>query len=157
MSDGREISVIFTDLDSIRSISKDDWKEINVKIQDAISLVQSNIYKVNFLRSIGQLPDKEKYQKALEIVRDYEAIERNIAEEKGRIIEPELKKIFGTHITNFKYRVEQNFSPTDFKIVVFPIEPEFDEDYDGIFDKDMKTIGDKFGIRVFMNSGIYSK
>jgi hypothetical protein len=157
MKDGRIVSVDFTDVNSLLSVSKDDWKEINEKIEEALKVVRSKIPQINFLRSMGALPNKTQYLAALDTIKSYEATEREIAEEKATLVEEELKELFGNFITEFKCKVETNFNSADFKIVIYPLEPMFDEDYSGSYDKDIKAIGNKHNIRVFMDSGIYSK
>ena len=157
MKDGRIVYVDFANTDSVKSVSKEDWEEIREKLEDAAKVINSKIYDINYLRSISKTPDKRQYEKALEVVREYEMMEKTIADEKARMVEIRLKELFGNDITEFSLQVERNFGPTDFKIVVYPIEPSFDEDYDGKYDRAMKAIGDRYKIRVFMTSGVYSK
>lgn len=157
MKDGRIVEVDFTDIQSIQSISKEDWKEISDKIEEALKVVRSKIPQINFLRSMGALPNKTQYLSALDTVKSFEATEREIAEEKATFVEEDLKELFEGYINKFEYRIETNFNSADFKIVIYPIDPIFDESYCGAYDTAIKKIGDKHNIRVFMYSGVYSK
>ncbi len=103
------------------------------------------------------LPTFQEYQDALKIISAYEKGQRDLVNERLKEAKKELAEFFKTtYIKEYQIRCESSFLGGDrFKII--PIEPEFDEDYSGEFDKDINVIALKFDISLSMDSGIYSK
>ena len=53
MKDGRKVTVDFTNTKSCLSVSKEDWKEIQEKLQTALEFINSDQYEINFFKSLG--------------------------------------------------------------------------------------------------------
>jgi len=153
--DGKEITIDFCSVESIQSVPKEYWPEIKEQNDFALNVIKSDIYLINTLTSIGMIPTKKEYEGAKSIIRLYEWAEYKKAEEKARIMNDEIKAIFGEGIIKFNTNIEQ--CGDKMLIEITPTEPYFDEDYGGEYDDKLDELGKKYDVWVKMESGIYGK
>lgn len=71
----------------------------------------------------------------------------------------ERNKVCGRKITQFKLSDRTWFGQKTYDMLsIIPVEPYFDEDYwDEKADADIEAIGQKYGIRLGWESGVYGK
>ncbi|HUU86562.1 MAG TPA: hypothetical protein VMX17_02265 [Candidatus Glassbacteria bacterium] len=101
-------------------------------------------------------PTEEQYLDALKIKEQYEMHMDVLFKEKVKEVRKDLDEYFkGTYIKDYSVRTTDWMNNKG--VFIFPVEPEFDEDYDGEFDSDLELIAKKHNMIVKMDSGIYSK
>lgn len=102
------------------------------------------------------IPTEEQYLSALETVKAYETHKEILFQEKVKDIKKEIDEYFkNTEVKEYYIRT-QGWTGNK-GVFIYPTEPFYDEDYDGMFDKDLDKIGEKYNVIVKMDSGIYSK
>ena len=84
---------------------------------------------------------------------------QKLMDEKFILVEKRLKEYFkGTYIKSFYLNMRKsNWIDDDYQFIIYPTKPEFDEDYSGGFDEDIKKIGDEFDVDLSFTSDIYGK
>ena len=102
------------------------------------------------------IPTEEQYLSALQIVKAYETHKEIIFQEKVQEVKKDLDEYFkNTEVKKYFIKLENWIGGKG--VIIFPEEPYYDEDYGGQFDKALDKIGEKHGVKVKMDSGIYSK
>lgn len=95
---------------------------------------------------------KEEYKKALEIIDQYETQEFERLENMMDSINLRLMEFFkATYVKDF-YLYQD-----DGEIHIISKNPQFDEDYNGHFDKDMKKISQELGVTILFEPHNYGK
>lgn len=125
-------------------------KSIDIRFENGSQIVDESVYL-----SKESDCNKKEYEAAKVIIKRYELAEVKEAEEKARIMNEELKTIFGEGITEFLTRIEKYGDKMAIEII--PTEPCFDEDYGGEYDDELNKLGEKYDVWVKMESGIYGK
>lgn len=84
---------------------------------------------------------------------------QKLMDEKFILVEKRLKEYFkGTYIKSFYLNMKKsNWVDDDYQFIIYPTEPEFDEDYSGGFDGDIGKIGDELGVDLSFTGDIYGK
>ena len=101
-------------------------------------------------------PTESQYLSALEIVKAYELNQETIFQETVDLVKADLDEYFkSTEIKS--YRVLTSDWMGNKGVFIYPIEPEYDEDYSGEYDEALKEISGRYNIIVKMDSGIYCK
>lgn len=103
-----------------------------------------------------QLTSNEEYLSALDTIRKYHKEQKEILKSKLPALKKDLDAFFkNTYIKEYYFgdSDEDDFT----RIVIFPTEPEFDEDYNGALDDDLSKVGLKHGLDVVFTSDIYGK
>lgn len=101
-------------------------------------------------------PTEDQYISALEIVKAYELNQEILFQEKVKAVVSDLDVLFnGTEIKSYRIRTKDWLGNKCIEII--PFDPEFDEDYVGDFDEEIKKLAQKHGCRVKMASEIYPK
>lgn len=98
------------------------------------------------------VPTEKEYEDALKIVKAYEQEHTRTLQELAVEVNKDLTEFFkGTYIKKFHTQIENG------QIIIYPTNPNFDEDYDGDLDEGLDAIGLKYGLYVGMDSDIYGK
>lgn len=108
---------------------------------------------------------KEQYEQAKAIVDKYNHQLKAELQDKIKLIRFDLEEYFkqnevcGEKIEMFKLSERHWFGEKKYDTVdIIPIKPYFDEDYwDDKADDDIEAIGQKYGIRLRWESGVYGK
>lgn len=108
---------------------------------------------------------QEQYEQAKAIVDKYNSQLEAEFKEKQAKIRAELEEYFkqnevcGCKIEEFRFTDTTWFGVKTYKnLSIVPVEPYFDENYwDDKADADIEAIGQKYGIRLGWESGVYGK
>lgn len=102
------------------------------------------------------IPTEDQYIAALDVVKSYELNQDILFSEKVKAVVSDLDVLFNnTEIKSYRIRPQDWLGNKCVEII--PIDPEFDEDYNGEFDEAIEKLAQKHGCKVKMASEIYSK
>jgi hypothetical protein len=88
----------------------------------------------------------------------WEEHRQKLMDEKFILVEKRLKEYFKeTYIESFHLNMRKSDWIDDYQFIIYPTEPEFDEDYNGLFDGDIGKIGDELGVDLSFTGDIYGK